>query len=113
MSLPPRFDTDVVERECGRWLGLNPDGSHKTCKKPAVIHIAWEWVGEREVDNGYACEEHRHEAITRWSPAQHHALGACCGMPGARWYPQENICRYEEEGLPLVVTERKEVVAWQ
>jgi hypothetical protein len=111
-DIPPLGPDGIEERICHRFMGMREDGSWIPCGKPARIHIFWtegdsEWAGE----NGYVCEEHREEAITRWSWYAWHPLGACCGMPGALFFPAENVCRYDDDGLPVAEKMAREKVA--
>ena len=105
-TLPPLGPDGEEERICHRFTGFRPDGSWIPCGLPAVAHVFWT---EENLENGYACAEHRDEIGLRWSYWRMHGLGADCGMPGALFYPDENVCRCEE--LPTTVeTEAHEPV---
>lgn len=70
----------------------------------AVVHLIWTPDGE----NGFACEDHRREALTRWCPYAVHELGPDCGMPDSRFIEEENTCRVPDEWSPELAT-REEV----
>ncbi len=109
--LPPLGPDGEEERICHRFSGHRPDGSWIACGKPAVAHIFWT---EENLENGYACAEHRDEAVACWSMWRMHKLGADCGMPGALFYPDENVCQVPCDGdmvAPELETMRPVVVA--
>lgn len=103
----PRLGSEHLDRVCGKRID---EESEDICGKEAVIHIVWSRGAAGEITAmGYACEEHREKAIAEFVSVQHHWVGACCGMPGSRWFFGENLCRYEN-GLPTVEVDRRELV---
>lgn len=82
---PPLFG-DSMPRRCSRWVG------GKGCGKEPVEHVAWAGGSA-----GFVCVEHRGELGTVWLFQQRHPVGHDCGMPGAYWYEQENVCRCDDE----------------
>lgn len=86
-------------RACSFLVGVFPDGSEDVCGKPPVRHIAWRDTAEG-VEPGWACQAHVWDAEA-FDCVGHHPVGACCGMPGARWVRAENVCRVDDDGLPV------------
>lgn len=89
----------LPERVCLTYE-LARDGEEVYCFEPAVVHIAKKFnhpVPGR-YKGGYACEEHKEDALKDPHDA-HHPLGPCCGMPGSAWIVRENKCRCGE--LPV------------
>lgn len=82
--VPPLFG-EAVPRQCTRWIG----GAN--CGKEPIVHVDW---GEAA---GFVCEEHARELGTVWTFNQKHPVGRDCGMPGAYWYVEENVCRCDDE----------------
>jgi hypothetical protein len=76
----PRLGELAPERKCSRTVNGIVGPGEVLCGRPAVHHIDW---GPHA---GYVCEEHREEALTRWTPRAHHAVGPACGMPGSVWF---------------------------
>lgn len=83
-SLPPLGDVYLdPDRTCMRLLRAF-EGRESLCGKPAVVHVEWGTPDHGEAA-GFICEEHRGD-LERWSSRTWHAIGSCCGMPGALWY---------------------------
>lgn len=97
MTSPPFFDRFVPERACSR--AVSSDGS--PCGAEAFLHIAWRDTVEG-IESGYVCTLHARDA-ERWPALVHngvpqvHEPGPDCGMPGACWFLEENVCRVPEE----------------
>lgn len=104
-ELPP-LGGEQIERICARELGTNADGSEIICGSEPVAHVFWD---EERLDNAFACEEHWREIQDVFSCWRAHGIGADCGMPGALFFPDENVCRYDEAGLPVAEVARKEL----
>lgn len=86
-----------ANRTCVRLMGHNEDGSERLCGTPASYHVDWGPA------LAFVCEAHAAEARERdWEVQAYHDLGPCCGMPGALWDYQQNVCRYGEDGLPTI-----------
>lgn len=106
MSAPPFFDRIVPERACSR--AITTDGD--PCGAEAFLHIAWCDTPEG-IESGYVCTEHARDA-ERWPALVHngipqvHEIGPDCGMPGAQWFLDENVCRVPDE--PELVAARTE-----
>lgn len=100
-GLPPRGEPNGEnERTCVRVTNgiIGPD--EVLCGKRAVLHVIWEDDGT-SIEQGYACDAHAAEVRERWKPFATHPLGSFCGMPGALYFPAENVCRIDGE-LPTV-----------
>jgi hypothetical protein len=78
-NLPPLGEPSQ-ERKCSRTINGIVGPGEILCGKPAVHHLDWGPAA------GYVCEEHREEALTRWTPKAHHPVGPACGMPGSVWF---------------------------
>lgn len=94
---------DDVQRTCTRLVGYEADSSERLCGIPAIVHVDW------GPESGFVCELHAEDALERgWQAADAHVLGPCCGMPGARWFPNygESFCAYAD-GLPVAQTEER------
>lgn len=100
--MPPLGPEREAPRICHRYTGAREDGSWIPCGSPAAIHVLW----TPDYRHSFICAAHRYEAITRWRWHRYHELGACCGMPGALYFPAENVCRYAG-GLPVHEEERE------
>lgn len=96
-----------VGRICNLWVGGDLGTSNeRQCTKQAVVHIFW--TDEDAPENSYACATHKGYALRTYGPWRVHDLQPCCGMPGALFFPEENVCRYEGDELPVVEVEREE-----
>jgi hypothetical protein len=97
-----------LERTCGRWTAGTFGGEDEEhCGKPARFHVIW---SAETMENSYTCLNHAREATERWRSDFYHEVGPCCGMPGARFFLDENVCRYED-GLPIIEWAREAVVS--
>lgn len=107
-NLPPRGKTNQIARFCMKWTGGEWGPAENTCGKLATHHVFW----DEEGDSTYACATHTAEIRRLWDYHQIHALSPFCGMPGALWFPAENTCRYDDDGLPVAEErETREVVS--
>jgi hypothetical protein len=61
------------------------------CGAEGAWHIMWTQTGESSV----CCEHHRHECKLVRHAVQVHKLLPDCTMPGAMWYKEEGVCRWE------------------
>lgn len=101
MSVPPFFDRVVPERACTR--GVNAVGD--PCGAEAFLHVAWRDAAEG-IESGYVCTAHAPE-LAHWPPLvydgvpQIHEPGPDCGIPGACWFLEENVCRVPDESEPI------------
>ena len=93
MTLPPFFDLYVPERACSR--AISNDG--RPCGRDPFLHVAWQDTPEG-IEAGWVCSHHARE-LDRWKPLQTHEPGPDCGMPGALWFTDENVCRVPDEGV--------------
>lgn len=85
-----------LERTCGRWVGGTFGGEDEEhCGEPAVAHAFWN--DDAPPDNSYVCAVHKEEAVEVYRPWRMHDLGNDCGMPGAKFFSEENVCRYDGE----------------
>lgn len=101
----PPFGQEQMQRICHRYMGADENGDDIICGKEGTFHLIWD-VGTME--NGFCCLDHAREATERWEPDAYHRMGDSCGMPGSQYFPEENVCRYED-GLPVAEVERE---AW-
>jgi hypothetical protein len=90
---PPLFGP-AIARTCTRWLGDHD------CGKDAVFHVIW----DEEMENGFTCSDHLDELGTVWAFVAAHKVGSDCAMPGALFFPDENVCRCEGELEPAEET---------
>lgn len=102
-GLPPRGaiggGTNVGERRCSRLVaGDQKTGTETVCGATPTTHIIWEDT-PTGVEQGWACSSHEPEVRELWKPLATHPVGACCGMPGAVWFHEANVCQYQD-GLP-------------
>lgn len=95
---PPFFDFVCPERACSRAVDI--DG--RPCGKEPFLHVIWRDTPEG-LEGGWVCVDHASELETRWKPLQVHEPGPDCGMPGALWFMDENICRCPDEDTPVLV----------
>lgn len=93
MSETPPFLGPATPRRCTRWMGPG-----MVCDLPPVLHVAWTEDADG-IEGGFVCQEHVAELGIKWKFLAQHPVGACCGMPGAMWIEQEQLCRYVD-GLP-------------
>jgi hypothetical protein len=63
-------------------------GETDVCNEPGVVHILWNY----DLESGFACEEHREEALTKWSHYRYHPVGAYCGEDTGLFYDKTNEC---------------------
>jgi hypothetical protein len=105
--VPPFFDRTVPERACSRAINTAGD----PCGGEAFLHVAWADTPEG-VEAGWVCTLHASELSTHWPPLQTHEPGPDCGMPGALWFFEENVCRCPDpEPESTAVAEREAAVA--
>lgn len=83
---PPLFD-GAIARTCTRRLGDHD------CGKPPARHVIW----DETMENGFCCEEHVAELGTVWTFLAAHPVGPDCAMPGSKFFPDENVCRCDDE----------------
>lgn len=98
MGHPGCSDPNGGERRCSRTINGIVGPGEKLCNRQGATHIIWEDTPEG-VETSWACEEHTPEIRERWRPLATHPAGPCCGMPGARYSFDDNVCFYED-GLP-------------
>lgn len=63
------------------------------CGAEAVWHIMWTNSGE----SSSCCDQHRRDCRFVALAVQVHKLLPDCTMPGAVWYKEEGVCRWEPE----------------
>ena len=66
---------------------------NNTCGEAGIWHVMWTWSGESSV----CCDVHRNECPHVNHAVQVHRLLPDCTMPGAVWYKEEGVCRWEPE----------------
>lgn len=66
---------------------------NNTCGLPGAWHIMWTDSGECSV----CCHKHAVECPFVKKAFQVHKLLPDCTMPGARWYKEEGVCRWEPD----------------
>lgn len=98
MNRPP-FGQKQIERICHRRVppGTDENGNDVICGEPGKVHVIWDIETMR---NAYSCLDHAREATEFFEPDAWHLMGDDCGMPGARYFEEENVCRYDGE-LPV------------
>jgi hypothetical protein len=106
MSVPPFFDHAVPERACSRAINDNGD----PCGAEPFLHVAWQDTPEG-IEGGWVCTEHARD-LHKWKPLQTHEPVPDCGMPGSRWFTDENLCCCpDDDNASLNVISRQEVFA--
>ncbi len=89
MVMEPKIGGRTPTRQCGVQIG---DG---VCGNDAVIHVLWP-------SGKYAFTCAQHEGPTRrFDTDQIHNVGSDCGMPGAKWNREKNICVVDDDDLDL------------
>lgn len=78
---------------------LEPN-SENACKKPALAHVSWGAFGGRF---SFFCETHIGPMTERVRYFKFHPVGPDCGMPGAIFYNDENVCRCDGSEVGLEV----------
>lgn len=91
----------ITGQTLARTCSLVASHGERSCPRDAVVHWTDMWGNE-----GGACEHHQ-GTISKQRLGLSHEVGPCCGMPGSHWDYEENVCRYEEDELP--VTQEKEL----
>ena len=65
----------------------------EVCGQPGKWHVMWTGSGESST----CCDTHRIECPFVRLAVQVHKLLPDCTMPGAIWYKEEGVCRWEPE----------------
>lgn len=100
----PPLGQEQIPRVCNRLEGYDQQGNDVMCGQPAAFHLIWDI---ETMANGFCCMDHAREATEYWHSDAYHQVGVCCGMPGSCYYPEENVCRYDEDGLPVAEPYRR------
>lgn len=106
MGERPKGNTWGIERACACCVSGFQTDEEVLCGMPATVHLIWSDADP--VDANFACERHRAVALS-YEPEWVHEVGSCCGMPGAMFFADENVCRYPEDELPVAEHVEREV----
>lgn len=99
-NVPRLGDDNCMPRVCQRLIepGRNENGNESICGEPAKFHVIWDII---TLDNSCCCLDHAREATEHFTPDAWHQLGYSCQMPGSMYFETENMCGYDEDGLPV------------
>ena len=97
-------------RVCHLGILYRGGGSKTLCGRPAVAHIVWEMDSAGGFRASCVCADHRDEVLNAFHWLQWHKMGPCCGMPGAMFFPEENVCKYKDDELPVAERRERELV---
>jgi hypothetical protein len=90
-ELPPYLGPPRPSGE-GICVHTEHDGNwENVCGRKAVWHVMWTASGE----SSPCCNHHRHNCKFVQLAVQVHKLLPDCTMPGAVWYKDEGVCRWE------------------